>query len=236
MKALRFAVASVAATVLGFVSALPVFVLGLAVPGYVVLPLTLGVMALVAGIVASWTTNVMASDRSLLTWVISVAGATAVVLGAAATAAFFVPALSGTFIVAGPPIYALGVSAGVISLSASVAATYLRGPRGRLGWDGAVALAASLAAFLLILSAEMAGLVPLVPQIPSFGDYGTVVRASLIVLVIGLALAVLRSPRISSGHELGRDAAITLASVASIVPSVAGVVSCLCGSVVPCMP
>ncbi len=97
--------------------------------------------------------------------------ASAVVLAALMSVAFFVPALGGV-LWGGGAIYSLGACTLVISSNASVAALFFRDTRGRLGWDGAAVLLASIVgpAFLLTMENE------------------TMIQASLAALTIGVSL------------------------------------------------
>lgn len=221
---------------LGLAATLPVFAMGLVVPATVVLPLALLVVALVSAVVAGWVCNVGVRDRSRLPAVMGVAVASAVVLAALTSAAFFVPALDAV-VWGGGAIYSLGAYELVISSNASVAALLFRGARGRLGWDGAAALLASIVGPAFLLAMENAWLIPWIPDVrPGWYrfNYETMVQVSLAALAIGVFLTILRSRRISSGHELGRDAAMTFALLAAILPAATGTISLACSTFVGC--
>ena len=196
-------------------------------------------MALVAGALpaalgAGWVGNVFTRDRSRLLLVVAATETAAVVLLLAILALVY---LSGLHLglLFGPLIYTAAACAGVVAISAGVAASRLRGPKGRLGWDGAAALLASGALLVLGLSAGGAGMLPLVPELGlvAFG-YRNLAAISLGLLAVGASMAVLRSGRFSTGHELGRDAAATLALVAAILPAVGGTISFACSGLVVC--
>ncbi len=234
--ALRYIVATCGAALLGLAATLPVFAMGLVVPATVVLPLALLVGALVSAVVAGWVCNVGVRDRSRLPAVMGVAVASAVVLAALTSAAFFVPALDAV-VWGGGAIYSLGACELVISSKASVAALLFRGARGRLGWDGAAVLLASIVGPAFLLAMENAWLIPWIPDVrPGWYrfNYETMVQVSLAALAIGVFLTILRSRRISSGHELGRDAAMTFALLAAILPAATGTISLACSTFVGC--
>lgn len=89
-----------------------------------------------------------------------------------------------------------------------------------------------LAALVLM---EGPGLIPGIPQTAlASAGYDRMVRFGLILSAAGVLMAVLRSRRISPGHELGRDAWITLALVAGILPAVSETFSLLCSTLVAC--
>jgi hypothetical protein len=226
---IRFLAAVVVAAMLGLAVGIPVLTIGLVVPIHVVGPLALAAGALPAALGAGWVGNLFTRDRSRLLLVVAVAEASAAVLCLVMLASSFLPGLFG------PLIYTAAVCAGVVAISAGVAALSLRGPRGRLGWDGAAALLASAAGFVLGVSAGGAGLLPLIPDrsLVTLG-YVDLAWISLVLMVAGASMAVLRSGRFSPGHELGRDAAATLALVAAIPPGVVGSISFACANLVGC--
>lgn len=234
ISGVRFLAAVVVAAILGLAAGLPVLAMGLVVPFHVVGPLALAAGALSAALGAGWVGNLFTRDRSRLLLVVAVAEASAVVLFLVMLALIFLPGLRADLLF-GPLIRTAAVCAVVVATSAGVAALCLRGPRGRLGWDGAAALLASAAGFGLGLSVGWAGHLPLIPdwRFVTLG-YEDLVWISLAFLVAGASMAVLRSGRFSSGHELGRDAAATLALVAAILPGVVGSISFACSGLVGC--
>lgn len=230
----RFLVALVVAAVLGLGVGIPVLGMGLVVPFQVVGPLALATGALVAALGSGWVGNLFMPDRSRLVLIVAVAEASAVVPLLVMIAPVYFPGLR-LGLLSGPLVYTAAVSAVGVAISASVATVRLRGPRGRLGWDGAAALLASAAVLVLGISTGGAGLIPLVPErgLVTLG-YESMAWISLVCLVAGASMAVLRSGRFSSGRELGRDAAATLALVAAIPPGVVGSISFACSNLVGC--
>ena len=235
LRVVRYPVVAVVAALAGMLGAVPVAPVGLVVPMYIVWPLALGVAALLAAVAASWTGNLLMTGRSCLLAVVGVTEGAALVLSALMAVPYFVPALE-MVVLGGSLIHTIGACAAVIGLVAGVASLHLRGTRGRLGWDGAAALLSSVVSLVLLLLIEGAGLVPGLPEMrPVSAGYGEMVMVSLIFLALGVLLAAWRSPRSSPGHELGRDAALTLALVAAVMPVVAGTFALLCSTLVTCM-
>lgn len=230
----RFLVAVVVATVLCLAVGLPVLGMGLVVPAQVVGPLALAAGASAAALGAGWVGNLFTQDRSRLLLVVGFAEVSAIVLLLVMLASAFLPGLR-VGLLSGPLIYTAAGCAVVIAISAGVAALRLRGPRGRLGWDGAGALLASAAVLILGLLAGGVGLLPVSPgwDLVTLG-YGSLAWISLTFLAAGASMAVLRSGRFSPGHELGCDAATTLALVAAIPPGVVGSISFACANLVGC--
>lgn len=230
----RFVVAVAVAMVLGLAVGIPVLTMGLVVPFHVVGPLALFVGALVAALGAAWVGNLFAEDRSRLLLVVAVAEASAVVVLLVMLAAAFLPGLR-SYLQFAPMVLAAVVCVGGVAVGAGVAALRLRGPRGRLGWDGAAALLASVVVFVLGVSVGGAGLLP---GVLDFGvgalGYGGLVRIGVLSLLAGASLWVARSGRYSPGHELGRDAAMTLALVAAILPGVGLSIHLACSNFVVC--
>lgn len=225
----RFLVAVVVAAILCLAVGVPVLTMGLVVPIHVVGPLALAAGALPAALGAGWVGNLFTGDRSRLLLVVAVAEVSAAVLCLVMLALSFLPGLFG------PLIFTAAACAVVVAISAAVAALRLRGPRGRLGLDGAAALLASAAVFVLGISAGGAGLLPLVPDLGlAASGYKDLAWINLALLVAGASMAFLRSGRFSPGHELGRDAAATLALMATILPGVGGTISFACASLVAC--
>lgn len=214
---------------------LPVLTMGLVVPMHVVGPLALVMGALSAALGAVWVANLFVGDRSRLLLVVGVAEVSAVSLAILMQASFFlpVPGLGSLFV--GPLIYVAGVCVAVVAVNASVAAARLRGTRGRLGLDGAAAILLSGIGFVLGLSVGGARLLFMVPDWGLVGlGYENLVWISLVFLAVGVAITLLRSRRLSPGHELGRDAATTLALVAAMLPVVVGSISFACSNLVGC--
>jgi hypothetical protein len=189
---------------------------------------------LAAALGAGWVGNLFMQDRSRLVLVVAVSEASAVVLFLVMLAPVFLPGLR-LGLLSGPLVYTAAVSAVGVAISASVATVRLRRPRGRLGWDGAASLLASAAVLVLGISTGGAGLLPLVPErgLVTLG-YERLAWISLVCLVAGASMAVLRSGRFSPGHALGRDAAATLALVAAIPLGVVGSISVGCSNLVGC--
>lgn len=231
---LRFVAAVAVAAVLGVVVGILVLTMGLVVPFQVVVPLAQVAGALAAALGAAWVGNLFVEDRSRLLPVVAVTEASAVVVLVVAFGAAFLPGL-GAHLSFAPTITAAVLCVGVISVGAAVAALRLRGPRGRLGWDGAAALLASAVVFVLGVSVGGAGLIPGVPDIrvEALG-YGGLVGISAFTMAAGTALLVLRSGRYSPGYELGRDAAATLVLVAAILPGVGLTTHLACTHLVAC--
>ena len=125
--------------ILGLVST---SVLGLSVPGQVVLPLAMGLEALFTSIAASWAGNFRLADDGSRSRLLSVVGV------AEAAAAVVSGVLLLLFVLDPPPLAALRlsllpillVSAGVIALSATVAVRRLRTPQGNLVRDIGISL------------------------------------------------------------------------------------------------
>lgn len=232
---LRFLASTIVAAMLGLATGLPVLAMGLVVPVQVVGPLALVVGGLSAGLGAAWVANLFARDRSRLLLVAGVAEASAVLLALLMLVSFLlpVPGLDSLFV--GPLIYVAGVCAAIVAVNAGVAAVRLRGTRGRLGLDGAAAILLSGFCSLLGLSVGGAGLLPMVPDwgLVRLG-YENLVWISLVFLAVGVAMTFLRSRRPSPGHELGHDAATTLALVAAMLPVVVGSISFACSNLVGC--
>jgi hypothetical protein len=234
MVGVGFLAAVVVAAMLGLAAGTPVLTMGLVVPFGVVGPLALAAGALAAALGAVWVGNVFMPGRSRLVSVVAVAEASAVVLFLVMLASVFLPGLR-LGLLSGPLVYTAAVYAGGVAISASVATFRLRGPRGRLGWDGAAALLVSAALLILGVSVGGAGLFPLIPDrgLVTLG-YESLAWICLVCLVAGASIAVLRSGRFSPGHELGRDAAATLALVAAIPLGVVGSISFACSNLVGC--
>jgi len=208
--------------------------MGLVVPFQVVGPLALAAGALPAALSAGWVGNLFARDRSRLLSVVAVAEVTAVGLFVVVLASAFLPGIRPGLL-SGPLIYTAALCSVIVAISASVAALHLRGPRGRLGWDGAAALLASAAGLVVGISAGGAGLLTLVPDLGLAAlGYEGLAWISAALLVAGASMAVIRSGRFSPGHELGRDAAATLVLVAAIPPGVGGSISFACSNLVGC--
>ena len=229
---LRFLAAAAVAAALGLASGLPVVAMGLVVPIQVVGPLASAVGALSAALGAAWVANLFARDRGRLLPVVGVAGATAASLVLLALSLYLLP-IPGLDPLSGSLLRTAVVCAGVVAVNAGLAAVRLRGPRGRLGADGTAALLLSVAGFGIGLSAG--GVLPWVPdrEFMRLG-YGALAWIGLAFTILGVVVAVLRSRRVSSGHELGRDAATTLALVAAMLPAVVGSISFACSNLVGC--
>ncbi len=234
VSVVRFVAAVAVASVLGLAVGVPVLTMGLVVPSGVIVPLALVAGAVPAALGAAWVGSLFTEDRSRLLPVLAVAEASAAVVFVVALAAAFLPGSRQYLPVAPLMIWAF-ICVGAVALGAGVAALRLRGPRGRLGWDGAAALLASVAVLALGVSAGGAGLLPGVPAlgVRALG-YEGLIWVSALSLVAGLALWVARSGGFSPGRELGRDAAATLALVAAILPGVALVTHVACSSLVAC--
>jgi len=115
-----------ASLIAGFVCALPVFFLGLAVPMYVIWPLTLASGALFAAMCASWLGTLLASDhtQSRMLVIVIVAEVVAVALTAVIVK---IPAISAR------GVDVLVVSMAAIALGTTWATRHFREPRSNLG-------------------------------------------------------------------------------------------------------
>lgn len=236
VKVLRFVASFGVAFAAGLVGVVPVATLGLSVPFYVVGPLALGAGGLLAAVGASWVSNVGVGDRGRLLAVVGVVEVAALVLAALLFAGPLV-GIEG-LLFGGPLIYTLAVFVGVIALNASLAALLLREPRGRLAWDGTLTLLLSAAWLALVLLAgplPLSMLVPALPEAEFFTSFGGLMWSSVILLAVGVGVAVWRSRRYSPGHQLGRDAAVTLCLLAAIPLVVAGTTSALCSTLLRCV-
>lgn len=132
------------------VGVLPTAVLGLSMPGEVVLPMSFALGALFAAVTASWAGNVLFAGghrhRRSRSRLLSVVGATVV------SAVVAVGLLLSLFVLAGPLLALLGAlagltlmslllaSAGLIALGATVAAKRFRTQESHLLRDAAVSL------------------------------------------------------------------------------------------------
>lgn len=204
--------------------------MGLVVPIQVVGPLALVTGALSAALGAVWVSNLFAPDRSRLLLVVGVAEVSGVSLALLMLVSFSssVFGLASPFL--GPLIYTAGVCVSIVAVNAGVAVVRLRGTRGRLGLDGAAAILLAGIGFVLGLF--------VFPMVPDWGlvrlGYENLAWISLVFLAVGVAMTFLRSQRLSPGHELGRDAATTLALVAAMLPVVVGSISLACSNLVGC--
>lgn len=227
---LRFLASTVVAGVLSLATGLPVLMMGLVVPIQVVGPLALVTGALSAALGAAWVANLFARDRSRLLLVVGVTEISGVSLALLLLVSFSLPVPGLSALFSGPLIHVAGVCVAVVAVNAGMAAVRLRGTRGRLGLDGAAAILLAGIGFLLGLLAF--------PMVPDWGlmrlGYENLARISLAFLAGGVAITFLRSRRLSPGHELGRDAATTLALVAAMLPVVVGSISFACSYLVGC--
>ena len=221
----RFLVAVIAAAVLGLVVGVRVLAMGLVVPVYVVGPLSLVAGSLAGAVGAVWAGNLFVRDRGRLLPTVAVASATAAVIS---LALFLSPGL-GWDPLSGPLIRTAVVCVLAVAVGAGIASLRLRGPRGRLGADGVLALLAS--GVVLVAGVSVGGVLPGVPgwHLPSPGYRGPAL-GSLCLALLGLLMAAGRP----AGRELGRDAAVTLALVAAILPAVVGTIALACAGPVGC--
>jgi hypothetical protein len=197
VSGVRLLAAVVIAAILCLAVGVPVLTMRLVVPFHVVGPLALVTGALAAALGAAWIGNAFAHDRSRLLMVVAVAEALAVVPAAVMIAGYLWPgARHGLFMA--PLIQTAAVSAVIIAVGAGLAALLLRAPRGRLGWDGVLALLASVAGLVLGLLVGWAGLLPGPPGvgIQTVG-YEDVVRVGVALAVAGALMAGLQFLRSS---------------------------------------
>ena len=127
----------------GTAAFLSVFVLGLAVPGLVILPLTLVGVALFAGLGAASTSSNFASPdstRSRLPGVLLFSLVSTVLAALATLIESLVLAAVGMYAIVFGAVLFYGAAAVVLAGGTSLAVFRLRGPRGRLGIYGAAAL------------------------------------------------------------------------------------------------
>lgn len=209
--------AALMGVLLGFFSFV---VVGLTVPMVIVWPLTLCIGALVAAVAATWTGNLSSPDgtRGRLPAIFLVSEI------AAAISAVAVLVLWNSV-----PPFLYGVPLLVVAAAASIATWRLRGAKGRLGWTGVASLAVFIVGAALLFALSPGGNAALetvlgieapmmsIPGGPvSSVSYGMLVWTGLTILVLG-TLLVAGSLR-SSGHELSRDAGVTLALVGLVPP------------------
>jgi hypothetical protein len=246
---------TVAAFVGGVAGFLPVFVIGLGVPLTTVGPLAIGTGALVASLAAGWVGNLAAPQRTrsrlLAILVASEIGAILFSLISVALWAFAklsalpTPSRGLTAAFTWAMLFCLVVFVFVVP---PVATWRYRAPGvGRLGYEGAAALALSVV-----------GLIVLVLTVPVFGSgfspgellsaigssaNGFVAAgfvACLVLVALLAALGVVWAARASreglEGHELRRDAALTLAVVGIWVAVVFNGTLFLTCAVVTCQP
>lgn len=233
MRFLRYAVVFIVALVGGVAGSAPVYVMGLVVPVTVVGPLALLVGSLLATLFAGWATNLVGRGRSRLFAIFGVSLLAAVVAlllrfaGAWAVNTFEMGLGIGSTLL----VYLPGAI--FFSVMTAVAALRLRGPGGRLGWDGAAALVLSACGSIFLLLVN-----PIVPVVPPaqyvLVNYEIVVWASLAVAVLGLLAVAWCYSRGVSGRELARDAAVTLSLLAALLPVVSGTIHVSCSTLVRC--
>jgi hypothetical protein len=99
-------------------------VFGVVVPGDIAFPLAMGLGSLFAAVTAHWVSNALTPDRARLLLIVGVAEIAAAVVAAGFLALLhYLGAIRG---IMAPLIYPLLVSAGIISLCATVATAALR--------------------------------------------------------------------------------------------------------------
>lgn len=131
----------------GLVSGFPILSLGLVVTAYVILPLTLGFVALFSALGASWAGNLFPphGDRTNLRRVMTSTAITTLFPG--------IPLLA--LLQVGPPAVFLGAAVLLLAVSASMATWRFRRPAGPVGDD--VRLSAGLIALALLALAAGIG-------------------------------------------------------------------------------
>ncbi len=229
-------VVPLAALIGGTAAFLSIFVLGLAVPGLVILPLTLLGAALFAGLGAAWTSNFIAPDstRSRLPGVLLFSLISTVLAGLATLIVNLVLAAVGMYAIVFGAVLFYGTAAVVLAGGTSLAVFRLRGPRGRLGIYGAAALLLSglwtVATVLLSPGGYLvSGVQDGIFQSRSESEvYGTAAAVGLALAALGI-FGTVRGFREASGRaSLGRDAALTLALVGLYPPVAIGAVYAVC--------
>lgn len=242
LSMLAIVIAALAGGVVGF---LPVFVMGLGVPLFVVGPLAIGTGALVASLTAGWVGNLAAPRRTrsrlLAIFAVSEAGA---ILFSLVSAGFWIFARLSEHPTPAAPAFtvafarALFTCAVIFVFVVPIITTWrYRDPGvGRLGYDGMSALALSVV-----------GLVVLILLVPVFGSgfdpgdsEGLVAVAGFVagmtLAASGVALRARISRRGLEGREIEQDAALTLVLVGLWVAVVfVGTVSLTCG-IITCQP
>ncbi len=224
MKILRYTAAFAASFMGGVVGFVPVYVMGLVVPIFVVGPLALLTGSLVATLLTSWVANLLAMDgsRSRLFVVFGISGVAAV----AGLLLYFAGAWAvNTFDLGfgfGVDLLVYLPGAAVFSGMTTAAAWRLRSPGGRLGKCGVGALVLSVGVLVLSLLAN--------PTVEVFPIYEVAVGANLAVVISCLIAMAWLGRRGSLGRGLARDAAITLCLSTSILPAVSGIVALACSA------
>ncbi len=129
-----------------------IFPLGLVVSGWVIIPLTMAMAALLSALAASWLSNLVArgQTRSRLVGVVMATEAVAAVVTALLVVLLLVTGSRGVSI--GPPAGFLGISVLILAGAASLAASRLRGPAGE-SRDTWLAAALLLGSVLVVLAA-----------------------------------------------------------------------------------
>lgn len=124
LKFFRYLLVWLVSTAACLVGLVPIAAFGVMVPGEIVLPLAMGLGGLLAAIAARWTDNALAPDRGRL---LPIVGATEIAAAVVAVGflalLYYQGALQGFM---APLINPLLVSAGIISLFATVATALLR--------------------------------------------------------------------------------------------------------------
>lgn len=206
----------------GILGAWPILPLGLVWSLAVPLSVFFGVMC--AGLCAVWTGNLMdfSGTRSRITPVLisSVVSAVVAVAVVIAVARFLRSSL----------LEMLLMGFAVVAVGTSFAVWRFRGPRGRLGWGGIVVLVLAgvwaVALFLISpgidgyffdLGLKEAVLGPY--RAAGYGDTTEwAVAVSVTVALAGIVAAAWLTKRGISGHEIERDAALTLSLVVLSMP------------------
>lgn len=154
----------VVATVTGTLAALPVYVMGLAVPTMLIWPLTLGAAALVAALVAGLFGNIVDAHgmRTRLLAVVGVVEGTAVLLVLASALTLFVHV--GAF--AWPAVHNLVAVSAVLALVTTVATRRWRGSGGSWTCDALMTLALLLLVPPLMYGATLAACATVLRCVP----------------------------------------------------------------------
>lgn len=216
----------------GIVSAAPVLVFGLAVPGYIVLPLTLGVGALVTVLVVYWSQVLLSRDGTgelppMATIAGLLAGLIAVVLFLLIQFEPSIPFLSVLMFV---------LSVVVVSLFVMLVTRFRRtgeepAPVARMSWDVGLTLLLAAAAWLLLVGSVF-GLVE--PPFDSFVGIHDGRVLPVIEIIIALSL-ILMGWHLYQRSKLGLDAAVTLLLVGVTPLAVLGVVGGFCSTAIRCV-
>lgn len=163
VTALFFGVAVfLVALLAGMAGALPVFVLGLFVPGYTVLPLTFFLAGLFSALGGAWMANVLHPDRSTSD-LLPIVGFTELAAALLALAMFVLT--FGLMVVWPFPAFPLFFVVLALALVSSIASWRFRKAGRSLGRDAWLTLGIVIAALLIVVAAVFAtcSLTPCIP-------------------------------------------------------------------------